>query len=489
MLNARSNAPRRRSVDLCLLSFILPATFLLVVRSAIAATPTNTVPFTLDTAIAAALDHNRQLAYGALAVERGKLGVQAARQEFAIGVTPHGAVNTSDGDTDWRYGMRADRKLIWGTEIGIDAGVHRYPAFVDDPWRSAVKVDIRQPLFQRFGRLVHEEPLTAAGEQWRAERRRWELQKADLIVDVSRQFESIVRLEKQVACDAAMLARANRLLELTRAREQQGRASRVDTLRVELQRGQAEVRVENHREALFVARRNLAELLGLPPETDCSLTPSPLPDLEVPTMELAVRTAISNRLDYAQTIQDYHAAVRGAKLARRRLLPDVSLVAANEQYGQAVTFKDSRDLDHNLWTVGLAGQIDLNRRRDRPPVDISDVDLRAAYESIGIRALSIARDVQQGVSSYRQSRGELAIAGRNFTAAEARSELARRLFEMGRGDSFSVTDAETAFVEAQSALLAARAAVCVSGYNLLRLMGTLTDCPEELKPATLEPRP
>jgi len=462
---------------------------LLLYANAAPAGPTNTISFTLDTAITAALTRNRQLAQGALAVERGKLGVEAARQEFAVGITPYGAVNTTDGDADSRYGMRLDRKLAWGTEIGLDAGVHRYPAFIDEPWRSAIKIDVRQPLFQRFGRLVNEEPLTAAGEQWRAERRRWELQKTDLIVDVARQFESIVRLEKQVACDDALLARANRLLELTRAREQQGRVSRVDTLRVELQRGQAEVRLENHRESLFVARRNLAELLGLPPETDCTPVPSPLPDLEIPSMDLAVQSALSNRLDYAQTLQDYRAAVRAAKLAHRRLQPDVSLVAANEQYGEAVTFKESRDLDRNLWTVGLAGQIDLNRHRDRPLVAISDVDVRAARESIDIRALSIARDVQQGVSAYRQARGELSIAGRNYTAAEARSELARRLFEMGRGDSFSVTDAETAFIDAESALLSARASVCVSGYNLLRLMGTLTDCPHELKPTALDPPP
>jgi outer membrane protein TolC len=451
--------------------------------------PTNSAPLTLDTAIRTALDHNRHLALGAIAVQRGRLGVEAARREFDTGLTPHGAVNTTGDDTDWRYGMRADRKLAWGAEIGLDASVTRYPAFVDEPWRSAVRIDVRQPLFQRFGRLVHEEPLAAAGEQLRAERRRWELQKTDLIVEVARQFESIIRLSRQVACDDAMVARAKHLLELTRAREQQGRVSRIDTLRVELQRGQAEARLENHREALFVARRNLAELLGFPPETECDPAPSPLPDIDIPPMDLAVQTALDHRLDYAQSIQDYHAAARGAKLARRRLLPDINLVAANEQFGKAVSLKESAELDRNLWTVGLAGQIDLNRRRDQPQVDLSELDVQAARESIRIRALSIARDVQQGVSAYRQARSEFTIAGRNLSAAGARSDLARSLFEMGRGDSFSVTDADSALADAESALLAARAAVCVSGYNLLRLMGTLTDCPADLKPAALVPPP
>lgn len=206
-------------------------------------------------------------------------------------------------------------------------------------------------------------------------------------------------------------------------------------------------------------------------------------------MDEAVQTALGNRLDYAQAIQDYHAALRGVKLARRRLQPDIDLVAGNQQYGQAAAFRESAELDRNLWTVGLAGQMDLNRRKDRTAVQISEVDVRAARETVGIRALSIAREVQQAVSAYRQARSDLTLAGRNYAAAEARSELARRLFEAGRGDSFSVTDAENAFGQAESVLLSARADVCVAGYNLLRLLGTLTECPADLKPSPLEPTP
>lgn len=451
--------------------------------------PTENPPLALEDAIRTALQHNLRLAHAGLSVERGRLGVTAALQEFDVSVIPGAGMNMTDGGTEWRSGMRVGKKFPWGSELGIGVETLRSPAFLDEPWRSAVKIDVRQPLFRHSGRLINEEPVTAAGEQLAAERRLWEWQKADLIIDIARQFETITRLEKQILCDETTLARTGQLLELTRAREQQGRASRVDSLRVELQHGQAQSRRENHRDTLFAARRNLAELLGYAPETDLALAPSPLPDLEVPSMEAAVQTALSNRLDYAQSIQDYHAARRGAKIARRRLQPDITLVAGNQQYAQADAFRESTDLDRNLWTVGLAGQTDLNQRRERTAVKVSEVDVQAARQTVAIRAQSIAREVQQGVSAYRQARNELAIAGRNYAAAEARSELARRLFETGRGDSFSVTDAESAFAQSESTLLAARADVCVAAFNLLRLMGTLTEFPPELKPVPLEPAP
>lgn len=446
----------------------------------------SAAPLSIDDAIRAALDHNASLAYGKLGVERKRLGVTSATQAFAPEVSPNGAVNTVEGDTGWRYGIHGRKKLVWGTEIGLAAEVNHYPAFVDENWRSAVKLDVRQPLFRNFGRLVQEEGITAAAERLRAEERRWELQKADIIVDVVRSFETIVRLQRQADCDKAILERTERLRELTRIRERQGRVSPVDTLRVDLLHGQAQSRQETHREELFSASRELAELLGLPPDNVIELEVTPLPEMDVPPIEAAIQTSLSNRLDFAQVLDDYRSLKRQARLARRKLEPDIALVAANEQYGQGKTFADSAALDENLWSVGLAGQMDLLRYQDKTAVSASELDVEAAGEAIRIKARSIAREVQQAVSAYRQARAELVIAGRNYDSARSRADLARRLFEMGRGDNFSAADAENAFVEAESALLASRARTCIAGYNLLRLVGTLTETPLALKPLFTE---
>ena len=441
-----------------------------------------TDPLTLDAAIQTALRHNARLAYGGLAVERQRMGVTSARQEFDPELSPNGSVNDTESGTDWRYGIEARKKLLWGTEIGLGAEVARYPSFVDEAWRSAVKVDVRQPLFRNFGRLVNEEGITAAGDRLRAEERRWELQKADIIVEVVRSFETIIRLQKQTECDKAILERSEKLRELTRIRERQGRASHVDTLRIELLFGQAQSRQESHQEQLFSASRELTELLGYPPDKTLDLAVTPLPDLEVPAMESAIQTSLSNRLDYAQTLDDYRGLQRQVLLARHNLQPDLTLVAESQQYDQNNRFADTLDLNRNLWTVGLAGHTDLLQHRSRTAVTASEMDVQAGWDAITIKMRTLAREVQQAVSAYRQVRAEFAIAGRNYEAAQARAELARRLFEMGRGDNFTVSDAENAFVEAESTLLSTRANICVAGYTLLRTTGTLTEAPPSLKP-------
>ncbi len=445
----------------------------------------SSTPLTLESAIQTALQQNARLAYGNLAVSRQRLGVTAAQQEFDPEISPVGSVNNTGGDTEWRSGVRAQKKFLWGTEIGLGAEVTRYPSFVDEAWRSAVKVDIRQPLFRNSGRLVNEEGITAAGERLCAEERRWEIQKADIIIEVVNSFETIIRLQKQIECDKVILERTEKLRELTRIRERQGRASHVDTLRIELLYGQAQSRQETHVEQLFSATRELAELLGFPPDKTIELATTPLPDLEVPPMEEAIRTSLSNRLDYAQTIADYRSLLRQEKLAHKKLEPDIYLVAQNQQYDQDSRASESLDFNQNLWTVGLAGQMNLLQHRDKTALATAKMDIQAGWEAILIKQRTLTREVQQAVSAYRMVRAEFAISGRNYEAAQSRAELARRLFEMGRGDNFAVSDAENAFVEAESSLLSTRAMICVTGYNLLRVMGTLTETPESLKPKSL----
>lgn len=447
-------------------------------------------PLELENAIRMALEHNLELARGGVSVAKSQVAVEAAHTDFATTLKPSGSIESTDGDTEWSYGMRAEKKLLTGTEIGLGADVTEYPSIADERWRSSVRLDITQPLFRRFGKLVQREGITSAEEQLLTQRRQWELQKASMIVDVVRAFETLVRLGKQIEGDGSVVERLQRLHDLTEIRERQGRATRVDTLRAELDWGQAKSRLEGHRESLFSTWQDLAELLGVPPEPQLDLVPPPLPDLQVPEVASAVATALVTRLDYAQAIQDYETARRSAVLSKRELLPDVDLVAGQEQSGTGEEFADSSELGDGVWNVGLKGGLDLFNRRGKTAVKSAQLDVEAAKQTVAITARTVASEVQQAISAYRQARTNFELAGRNYEIAGARSELARTMFEMGRGDSFSASDAEIAFVDAEGTLLSARADACIAGYELLRIIGTLTELPTDLKPdPDWEPEP
>jgi outer membrane protein TolC len=60
------------------------------------------------------------------------------------------------------------------------------------------------------------------------------------------------------------------------------------------------------------------------------------------------------------------------------------------------------------------------------------------------------------------------------------------MFTMGRETSFNVTDAETGLLDAESEMLAQRAEVSISAYRLLRVLGTLIESPDDLRPKQVD---
>ena len=94
----------------------------------------------------------------------------------------------------------------------------------------------------------------------------------------------------------------------------------------------------------------------------------------------------------------------------------------------------------------------------------------------------IVREVRDALSAYTRAQAESDIAAQNLAIARQRLDLAQRLFVRGRTDNISVTDAETAYLLAQNDDNSAAAEASVSGYRVLRALGTLIEAPADLKP-------
>lgn len=452
--------------------------------AALAAGAAGGEPLDLPTAINLALQKNRDLVLAAKQLRGSALDVAGAESRFSVRLKPDGSVGATGDGAVQRYGLRASREFGWGAQISVGGSLsstdNRDTA---DAHRAAVDVRLDQPLFRRFGALVNEDGIVRAHSALRRARRLFEDQKANLVIQVADAFASISRLRRQIESDEEALRRADKLHRLTQAREAQGRATRVDVLRVDLQLGEARLRLTNSREALTTTERLFAELVGAAPDTRFDLEPPPLLTLTIPTPEEAVRIGLSNRLDYAQALQDRQDSRRAVRIARRGLYPDVTLKAGVERYGEGADRSDAFGLDRDSWFVGLAAATDLNRSDEKIRLEKATLDEESAREVIRIRELAIAREIQEQTDAYRRAQTNLATAERNLKLAEGRARIARRLFEAGRGDNFSVTDAEDAYVQAQTALLAARSDASLSGYRLLRALGTLIESPAELKPA------
>jgi len=436
----------------------------------------------LSEAIDLALAGNRALRQLVLSLQAQQLALADAQAQFRFSVQPRGDARVEDDRRTATLGAAVTRRTEFGAsaEVGLTAAHDVFDAY-PDAYRDVVYVEVRQPLLRNVGALINREPVAQAESAVTAARRQVALNRTDLVLSVIEGQEDLVRLDRELDREQQAGQRLDRFVRLSRARERQGRATRLDVLRAELQRGTAEVRMNAAREQLLSRRAEYAELLGLPP--DIELRPEPAPRLVAPLPDLAgaVATALSNRLDFAQLLQDHADAVRGLRIARRNLLPDVSLLSRYQQVGTGADASDAARLDDNSWFVGVALASDLPPRHERNALDAAVLGRQAAELEIERLRAAVARQVRQGLLACANAQAQGPLEERNYEAARARLRLARRLYDMGRGDNFSVSDAEHEFQNAEGRRLSAQATATVAAYRLRRLLGTLIEYPDDLK--------
>lgn len=441
---------------------------------------------TLEIAIARAMAQNRNLAQAARSIRSSEESVRGAQAGYAIRLQPNSNLGASKAGGSWQYGLSAVKEFTTGTELSLGGRYGALPAqdtlgSEDSIYHDSVNIGLSQPLFRNFGTLVNAEPLVNARQSVRTARRRYEASRAQLVLDVVETFQRIHQLNKLIDVDTAFLSRANRLFHLTKARARSGLAEHVDVLRGQVQSGDAEARLAASRERLSFENGNLAELMGMPTDTKLDLAPPPDFEPDIPTPLVAAQIAISNRMDYAQAVQNDVDTRRGLRIADRGLLPDINFVANFSKFGEGTDQSAAASLPRDDWFVGLVMGSSYNAAQQRSTLARARIATEGTADSIESIALTIAREVQQALALYARSRTEVTIALRNEQNARARAALARRLYDLQRGDHFSVADAEDKLTEQTVTLYNARNAAAVNGYRLRFVMGTLVDFPDELK--------
>jgi len=460
--------------------FRVTAVFLFSVFSVYAAQEID-----LESAIDLALRQNRNLKLTEMSLDSRELSLAGTKVRFTTKIRPAGeASDSSLGDT-LGVGVSAARDTTWGTTAKVSAERKRqqYPN-ADDYHRGSVKIELTQPLLRDLGPLVNREQVTQAEMDVMAAWRELELRKTDLIIQVVELYEKLVGLQRQIEFDRQTLKRLDKMVRLTRVREKQGRSTRVDLLRAELQYGEAQSRLSNTEERLGSTRADFADVLGFNPDLEFSALPGPIPQVDIGGPAEGYDLALCHRLDYAQVLQDCRDAVRHKRIARRNLLPDLDLITRYEQYGEGSVSSSANSLDKDSWFVGLAVGSDLFRRSERIQYKQSIVSESTAVQTLNIIRFALQRQVQQALLAYDQAQLEITLAQRNYELAENRAKLARKLYEMGKGDNFTATDAENALLQAQIKLVLAEADAVVESYKLLRTVGMLIAYPEELEPDT-----
>lgn len=440
----------------------------------------------LPRAIELALKQNKPLAKAILQTQAAALGVDAAKAPFDTRITPNGTAGLNTGSADAGVGITAAKKLTWGTEVNLSTSFRKtgFPADTNDVtlYHGSVSVEIKQPLLRGAGELANTVGIALAGSRVLEVRRIVEMLKADLAVETVRTYVALLRLKRQKESASESATRMQRLAKLTKAMERRGGTTHIDTLRSELQLGQALAQVESYSQEFDSRMQDFAELLGVGTDRSYELEQVPFVEESLPEASQVEQIALQNRLDYVQSIQDLKDAKRSGLVARNRLLPDLALTLQYQRFGNGDTASSATDLGEHLWFVGLSSSTDVFHREDRIAYQQSQVNDEVAARNLEIMETGVRKQSRQFLLAYKRGISELNIARKNFTLAKARAVLTRKMFEIGKADNFSVTDAEIAYLGAENQLLQSETETTLAGYQLRRALGTLLEVPDGLLP-------
>jgi len=442
------------------------------------ALPAGQEPLGLADAIRRALAQNRDVRRSALAADSAALSVGAARSDFDLVVRPEGTLGASQGLGNLAYGLTVSKRLPWGTELSA-AGMESSSAALGT-YQDSVQLELRQPI-RNFGELMQGAAIAQASSGSQTARRRSDGKRSDTVLRVVEAYEAVGRGRRQLAASQASVRRMDSLHQLTRAKELLGRTTGVDSLRVELLRGQALSRLEIAAQRLATAGRELAVLLGAAP--DAAFEVGVLAAVATPPPDQALRVARERRLDLAQARQDLADAEREAAIAQRGLWPDLSAVAQYQRFGTSPSVWEARRLPETIWFVGLSGAVELSFERRRVAVQQARLAAESAGQAVESLQIAVEQQVQEALQARQRAEAEAAIREENARLAQARARLAHALFELGRVDAFGVTDAEESDLRAEDELLVARGEADLATYRVRHALGTLLDVPAELDAA------
>ena len=462
-------------VHLC--SHTLPAVALALCSAGVQAAE---IP--LDRAINLALTQNRQLIQAGSLLDISQADLDAADAGFDVQVVPAFTEQRVGNTVFKNYGVTVSEKLPTGGVVSLSST--RGDTLLPDGVlivQPAVNLSLQQPLFKNAGSSIAMYPVHAAESKLVTAKRQYAQARQDLVSKVIEAYAELHELEQQLKLDALNVQQTTELSRITREYALVGRAKTLDAMRTDFQLDQTRGRLTADQQRLTSACANLAELMGMPPDSVFETESVAWLDYQTLDADQAVKVALGNRLDYAQAMQDYADTLQTLSVARNQTLPGVDITVGYQRYSSSPLPGSSVAAGGGAY-VGLSSELGGSYTSEKAEVRKADAQRAAALEELDLMQEQITREVQQGLFAYQEARTENSIAEHAATDAEARLTLARELFHMGRADSFAVTDAAEAVVASQSASLSADADVVRAGYKLSLILGTLVSSPDELKP-------
>lgn len=311
----------------------------------------------------------------------------------------------------------------------------------------------------------------AARAEFLASRYAAETVRIGLIAEVASAYFDILALREEVAMTRDSILTREKFLDLTRKRQEGGRASQAEVARAESALAQARTRQPQLELALAQSVHRLALLVGRQGGEPSALVPAAASLPEAPEVPAGLPSRLlERRPDLLAAGQELLSASSRVRAQRAALLPSLSLTGAlgtqSRDLGDLFTGPSGR------WSFGLgllAPIIDAQRNRYAVEAqEAREVQAALRYEKA---VQSAFREVSDALVA-RTMQARVREAAQAQIASHARlADIALKRYEAGMASYFEVVDAQAELLNARIARAEAQRALLGAGVQLYRALG------------------
>ena len=432
---------------------------------------------TLASAVRTALVGNSRLVSAHLSLEGEQEGLEAARADFDLKLTPTlklGKIgdNTLSSGTmgnNNSLGAQLSKKFETGTVVSIGPSWNQSGGSAN----SMLNLSIQQPLFKGFDGEVTLSGVRAAEFSLATSQRSLEQARVNVALDTIGAYYQLIRDQEVLLLADSLADRLRRQALVAQSKERVGTASPMDTYRAEINLKDAQDAANQARNAIATSGDRLKLLLEIGLDVRLQIVAPPIPQLDDLDYEVQ---ALKGRAELLQLQADLDEAARGLRVAGNDLLPDVNLQV---NYGQATSndpfVSQYLPTTQKQWSIYLVASSDFFRSAQKTTYRRAELRLKSLQLSLESKAAELRRQVRQQLALLGEAKQRITLRREQIKQAESKLALAEVKFAHDMADNFSLLEAETELQRSRLNLLATEADYAVGVYNLKAIAGRLLD--------------
>ena len=430
---------------------------------------------TLGEAVLTALADNERMLASRESIQQARLARTLAASTFGTRVTPN--LLGSFGQSDVRnqtYGVGASKRFATGTEVRMDVGASTFHNQIGSFYAADTTLLVSQPLLRGFGPTAGRRPIERSAYQLATAERRHALAQEQLAIEVAGVYYRLIARRESVAAARTALENAHGLLAASEAKLRANLVSQLDVFRARQLVAAAGDQLFDVEGAVADLKDQMRFLLSMDTDYDFRVAAEiDVAGVQPMELEVAVATALDNRIELRDADAAVEEAERDVRYARHQLLPQLDVSVALTRRETADGLGDAFGIDRFQPVTFFSMSTSLDRTAERAAVQTATIERDRRMRARDTLRRRIVQEARRAIRARQRLANRLESAAVSVEFAKREVQLAALRFQRGLSNNLDVVNAQSALLNATNRRLAVLAELAVARLTLLATLGTL----------------